>query len=75
MTWIRISVAVLTIVQAMIAALLGFGEYIGQEWKIALVVLSAGVSVALNQLPRIQQGSLSQGDSSWTSSPPPPPHG
>jgi hypothetical protein len=55
MAWIRIAVLVLTVTQAMIAALLGFGDVLPQQWKIALVVLSAGVSVALNQMPRIQE--------------------
>jgi hypothetical protein len=48
---IRITVTLLTALQAMIAALLGFAEILPQEAKIGLVVASAGLAVVLNQIP------------------------
>jgi UPF0716 family protein affecting phage T7 exclusion len=48
---IRLAILLLTVAQACIAALLGFAEILPQEWKVALVVLAAGVGVALNQVP------------------------
>ena len=47
----RITITLLTAMQAMIAAYLGFGELVPQSWKIGLVVISAGIAVVLNQLP------------------------
>jgi len=52
---IRIIIAVLLIAQAMIAALLGFAEYLPLEAKIACVVVSAGIGVALNQITSWQK--------------------
>jgi len=48
---IRVLITILTAAQAMIAATLGFGEILPQEWKVVLVVLSAGLAVVLNQIP------------------------
>ena len=47
---IRITITVLLVAQAMVAALLGFADLIPQQWKIILVVVSAGIGVALNQI-------------------------
>lgn len=52
---IRITITVITALQAMVAALLGFGEIIPQNWKIILVVASAGLAVIANQVPSWQQ--------------------
>jgi hypothetical protein len=48
---IRVTITILTACQAGIAALLGFGEIVPQEWKVALVVASAMLAVVLNQVP------------------------
>jgi hypothetical protein len=48
---IRVVILLLTMTQACISALLGFAELLPQQWKIALVVASAGLAVALNQIP------------------------
>jgi len=55
--WIRITITLLAAAQAMIAAVLGFGEILPQEWKIGLIVVSAGLAVVINQVP------------SWTAAP------
>lgn len=68
MTPIRSAILVLTVLQTGITTYLGFGDYVPQSWRVALVVASAMVSVALNQLPRWQQ----EGDGGWMSSPKPP---
>lgn len=47
---IRIIITVLLVAQAMVAALLGFAEVLPQAGKIGLVVVSAGIGVALNQI-------------------------
>jgi len=47
---IRLVILVLLVAQAMIAALLGFADVLPEEAKIALVVVSAGIGVALNQI-------------------------
>jgi len=52
---IRIVITFLTALQAGIAALLGFGDVVPQQWKIALVVASAMIAVLLNQVPSWQQ--------------------
>ena len=51
---IRISITLLAALQAGIAALLGFGDVIPQQFKIGLVVASAMVAVLLNQIPSWQ---------------------
>lgn len=48
---IRVTITVLTVLQAGIAALLGFADILPQEAKIGLVVASAMLAVALNQVP------------------------
>jgi len=48
---IRVAILLLTMTQACISALLGFADVLPQQWKIALVVASAGLAVALNQIP------------------------
>lgn len=47
---IRLVILVLLVVQSMVAALLGFAELLPIEAKVALVVVSAGIGVALNQI-------------------------
>lgn len=54
---IRITILLLLVVQAVVAAVLGFTEYLPIEAKIGLVATSAGVGVALNTI------------TSWTSAP------
>lgn len=48
---IRISITLITAIQAMIAAALGFAEILPQEAKIILVIISAGLAVVINQIP------------------------
>ena len=55
--WIRITITLLTATQAMIAAVLGFADILPTEWKVGLLVTSAGLAVVLNQVP------------SWTAAP------
>lgn len=52
---IRITITVLLAAQAMVAALLGFADLIPQAWKVGLVVVSAGIGVALNQITSWQR--------------------
>lgn len=47
---IRITITVLVVTQAVVAAVLGFADVLPLQWKIALVATSAGVGVALNQV-------------------------
>jgi hypothetical protein len=51
---IRLAILICTAVQAMIAAALAFADFFPPEWKIGLVVASAGLAVVLNQLPSWQ---------------------
>jgi len=57
---IRIAITLLTAAQAMIAAVLGFGDILPQEYKVGLVAVSAGLAVVLNQIPRWQQAPRAQ---------------
>jgi len=51
-TWaIRLAILLLSIGQAAISAVLGFSEILPIEAKIALIAASAGIAVALNQIP------------------------
>lgn len=50
----RIAITVVAAAQAMVAAALGFGEIIPQQYKFGLVVVSAGLAVVANQLPSWQ---------------------
>jgi len=44
----------------MIAAVLGFGDILPQEYKVGLVAVSAGLAVVLNQIPSWQQAPRAQ---------------
>lgn len=52
--WIRVCTTILAAAQAMIAAALGFGDQLADEWKFGLVVVSAGLAIVINQLPSWQ---------------------
>ena len=52
---IRIGITFVAVCQAMIAALLGFGDILPQQWKVVLVVIAAGLAVLSNQLPSWQK--------------------
>ena len=52
--YIRVAITLVAVIQAMIAALLGFAEILPQEWKVLLVVVAAGLAVLSNQIPSWQ---------------------
>lgn len=57
---LRFAILILTALQAMIAAALGFADMFPTEWKIALIIASAGIAVVLNQLPTWQESPAAQ---------------
>lgn len=52
--YIRITITILTMLSTGISALLGFADILPQWAKICLVVASAMIGVALNQIPSWQ---------------------
>lgn len=57
---IRVTITIVTAAQAMVAAVLGFGDVIPQAWKIGLVVASAGLAVVANQIPSWQNAGAAE---------------
>lgn len=57
---IRIAITVVAVIQAMVAATLGFAEILPQEAKIVLVVIAAGLAVLSNQIPSWQQAGTAE---------------
>ena len=52
--WIRVTITLLAATQAVVAAVLGFADILPVEWKVALVAVSAGLAVVINQIPSWQ---------------------